>query len=144
MLSYWTDLDRAFPQFDELRRRMDRVMDEYSTNHPTSSLSPRITIQENPDAFLLRAELPGFTEKDILLEVQHEMLSLRGERRNEIPEGFQLVRRERPSVKFSRSIGLPARVDPDRATAVLKDGVLSITLPRAADTQARTIDIKAG
>jgi len=60
------------------------------------------------------------------------------------PEGYSAHRQERPSVNFSRSFTLPCRVNADRTIGSVKDGVLTITLEKAADAMPRQIAIKAG
>jgi HSP20 family protein len=94
-------------------------------------------------SLVLKLDLPGLTEKDVQLTVQQEVLSLTGERQPDAPEGYSVHRQERTPLKFARSFALPCRVDSEKSTAVLKDGVMTITLPKTPDAQPRQIRIKA-
>ena len=69
--------------------------------------------------------------------------SMRGERKVEVPHGYSEHRRERSAVSFAKSFQLPARVDADKVTAILKHGVLTLTLPKAAEAQPRQISVNA-
>jgi HSP20 family protein len=79
----------------------------------------------------------------VKLTLQQDVITLSGERKPDAPEGYYAHRQERAPVKFARSFTLPCRVDPEKAGASLKDGVMTITLAKAADAQPRHISIKA-
>jgi HSP20 family protein len=66
-----------------------------------------------------------------------------GERKPDESQGYYVHRQERVPVKFSRSFSLPCKVDPEKSTATLKNGVLTITLPKATSAQPRQITVKA-
>ena len=82
------------------------------------------------------------TEKDIQLSIHQDVLTLSGERKQEVPQGYFVHRQERAPLKFARSFTLPCKVDPEKSTATLKDGVLTITLPKAPEAQPRQISVK--
>lgn len=149
MLNRYTDFDRTFAMMDELRRRMDRVFEEYESPRPSLrgefdqvpryTPGPRIHLFDTGKALVVKADLPGLTEKDVQISLNQDVLTVSGERKAEAPEGYLVHRKERNSVRFSRSFTLPSKVDPDKATAVLKNGVLTITLNKAAEAQPRQI-----
>jgi len=161
MMTRFSDVDRTFAVMDELRKRMDRVFDEYETRGGFSVRSPffeafdvgfpsrvvatwpRLSVHDTGAALVLRAEVPGMKENDLKIEVNQEVLSLSGERKADAPEGYALHRRERAPVKFARSIALPCKVDAEKASAVLKDGLLTLTLPKAPEAQPRQINVKS-
>jgi HSP20 family protein len=66
-----------------------------------------------------------------------------GERRVQTPEGYSAHRQERAAINFSRSFALPCRVNADRTSASVKNGILTVTLEKAADAMPRQIAIKA-
>ena len=164
MLTRFSDVDRSFAVMDELRRRMDRLFDEYDARggrdgsprgawfdafegpwtSRTVATWPRLNVFDTGAALVLEAEVPGLKESDIKLEINQDVLSLSGERKPDAPEGYAVHRRERAPVKFSRSLGLPCKVDAERATASLKDGILTVTLPKAPEARPRQISVKAG
>lgn len=140
MLVRWGDFDRTFARMDGLRRRMERMMDQ--TEASGGTYAPRVNVWDNGTEFVLEAELPGLSEKDVTIRVNHDVLTLEGERKVEVPEGASVHRRERPSLRFARSFTLPTKVDPDKVTATLTNGVLTVTLARAADAQPRQIPVR--
>jgi HSP20 family protein len=88
--------------------------------------------------------VPGLAEGDVSVYVEDETLILRGERQSAVPEGYQVHLRERAATAFSRKVALPGRVDAEAVTATLKEGVLTVTLPKAKETLPRQISVKVG
>ena len=147
MLVRWSDHDSSHPALDTLRRQMDRFFDEFDRPDifraaPVGSLP--VTFHDSGAALVFSADVPGLTDKDFTLSLAQNVLTVQGERRVRAPEGFAVQRQERAGVRFSRSFALPCRVDAERTTATLKDGVLTITLPKAAEAQPRQIAVNAG
>lgn len=151
MLTRWNDFDRTFTLLDELRRRMDRVWDEYDGDgytNPYAELArrtswPRVNLFDTGASLVLYVEVPGVAEKDIQLTINQDVLTLRGERKPDAPEGYSVHRQERVPVKFARSFTLPTKIDPEKVIASLKNGVLSIALPKAPEAQPRQITVRA-
>jgi len=158
MLARFSDIDRTFAMMDHLRRRMDRVFDEFEPRGRDSLRAnlaeeaerfwarnryPRMLLSDGGAELVLRAELPGLSEKDIQLSIHQDVLSISGERKSDAPEGYVVHRQERPPVRFARSFTLPCKIDPEKVTARLKNGVLTITMTKAAESQPRQISIKA-
>jgi len=102
-----------------------------------------MSFEDDGSTFTLRADLPGLREKDFEISVAGDTLTLRGERKLEVPEGYSVHRRERREFSFAKSYQLPARVDAEKATASLKHGVLTLTLPKVAEAQPRQISVTA-
>ena len=148
MLGYTTDLERTFRLMDRLRRRMDRVLDDFDQNAESVGLRlgpgnfPRTNLIDTGSALVLEADLPGLSEKDVGLTLTQDVLTLAGERKTELPEGYGVHRRERLPMRFSRSYALPSKVDPEKTRAVIKDGVLTVTLEKAAEVRPREIAVR--
>jgi HSP20 family protein len=121
---------------------MERVFDEDGPV-PAGGAWPAVDVHDTGAALRVVAEVPGIREKDLQLTVNQDVLTLSGERPVETPEGSSVHRQERPALKFSRSFALPCRIDLEKVSARLAHGVLTITLPRAADSQPRQIAVKA-
>ena len=148
MLTRWTDFDRSVTAMDELRRRMDRLFEEYDRTpaeaEPTSRASwPRLALHDSGANLVVRAEVPGLAEKDLQITVNQDVLTLSGERRADAPEGYSVHRQERVALRFSRSVTLPTKIDSEKVGATLKNGVLTITLAKAPEAQPRTIQVRA-
>jgi len=145
MLTRWTDwrdIDRTFAMMDELRSRMDHLYGDY--NEPrAAAVFPRINLFDTGSSLTLSVEVPGLAEKDIQLTINQDVLTLAGERKADVLEGYSVHRQERAPIKFSRSFTLPCRVNAENTSASLKNGVLTVTLPKAADAQPKQISVKA-
>jgi HSP20 family protein len=150
MLTRWSDIDRTFAMMDDLRRRMDQLFGDYDGGRfdryglaAAGAAWPRLNVFDTGAAVVVKAEVPGLEEKDIGLTINQDVLTLSGERKPDAPEGYSVHRQERAPVKFSRSFTLPCRVDAEQTSASLKDGVLTITLPKAAEAKPKQISVSA-
>jgi HSP20 family protein len=103
---------------------------------------PAVNVWTDEEAFFVEAEVPGLDLKDFNLSVTGNELTLEGERQDLIEEGVTYHRRERGLGRFSRVIHLPTAVEPEGVEAQLKDGVLTITLPKAASVRPRRIEVR--
>jgi HSP20 family protein len=144
MIGYFTDLDRNFELMNQLRRRLDRVFEEADGERGWAATDqfPRTSIYDTGKSFLLKAEVPGLTEKDVTLTLTQDVLTLAGERKVETPEGYSVHRRERLPMRFSRSFALPSKVDPEKVNATIKDGILAVTVDKAPEVQPKQISIR--
>jgi HSP20 family protein len=148
MLTYWMDMDRAFSQVDDV---FERFMDAFAERaacrgfvaQRSAAYWPPVSVHDAGKDLVVKAEVPGLTEKDIEISVHQDVLTLSGERRIEAPEGHEPVRQERAAYKFTRSFPLPAHLDAEKATAVLKNGILTLTIAKSPEAQPRTIAVKA-
>ena len=152
MFSRFADTRRDFALLDEFRRRMDRVWEDldpsWSTSPPnsrtySSSAWPRINLYDGGSELVLKADVPGLSEKEVHVTLNESGVSISGERKITPPEGYSAHRQERASFSFSRSIGLPCKVNPEQAQASVKNGVLTVTLAKAPEAQPRQITIQA-
>ena len=147
MLTRWTDFDRTFAALDLLRRRMEDSVFGRDFDGAVESWGGRdvaVNVFDHGGAFVVRAEVPGFADKDITVNLNQGVLTLAGERKVALPDGATAHRRERPSVKFSRAFALPKDIDAEHVTAELKLGVLTVTLPKKPESQPRQITVKVG
>lgn len=100
-------------------------------------------LREDEGQFVLAVDLPGVSPERLELAVGDDWIELRATRELSVPEGFQLIRRERSEYQFSRRFALPKRIDSERVDATLRDGQLVVTLPKHASAGPRTIEVKA-
>jgi len=145
---------RAITPYEEMERMMDRF---FEGSFPRSWLRPlrwerplvselaevripSVDLIERDEEVMLRAEVPGVDKKDIDVSVTGNSVTIKGEtKREEKEEKGEYYRSEISRAAFSRTLALPAQVDPDRANASFKDGVLEITLPKVEKAKRRTI-----
>jgi HSP20 family protein len=138
-----SDFERTFGAVDELRQRLGRAFGDTNGHALTTDASwPRTSVYETKDALVLLVEVPGLTDKDLDVTLKEEVLTLSGERKLAVPEGAQVHRQELRPARFSRSFALPFPVVADRLAAELKDGVLTVTLPKVPEEQPRRVPIK--
>ena len=131
MLSHFTDLDNAFT-----------LLTSRPILFATHEWPPFSLHDEGPN-LVLSADLPGCSSTDVAVTLHGAVLTVSGERKVSAPEGYFPHRRERRDVKLSRSITLPAKVDADKVSASMKNGVLTIVLAKTAEAQSRHIPVKA-
>ena len=103
--------------------------------------SPALDLYQNADNVVAIVELPGMRKEDIEISLHDGTLTVSGERKSESVEGEKPERTERVTGKFRRSITLPARVETDKVNATYKDGILTVTLPKAEDAKPKQIQI---
>lgn len=104
---------------------------------------PAVNVWEDEASYHAEVELPGLKLEDLEILVVGPQLTIKGERRAELPEGATAHRSERVQGAFSRVVRLPTEVDADKVEANLTDGVLSITLPKAEAARPRKIKVVA-
>ena len=135
-----------FSEMQRLQREMHRI---YNTLAGTKAASraagvhPHLNITEDENNFYVRAELPGVDPDDIEITAQDNDLIINGERKIP-PEGENVSyhRREREAGSFRRITSLPTHIDSSKVAAVCKNGLLTVTLPKAPTVKARQIDVK--
>ena len=132
------ELNRAF------EGRLPKEESGDNTRVVTSSWVPAVDVREEPDRFVIRADLPGIDPKDIEITMEEGVLTIKGERsiEEESTEG-QYHRIERARGTFYRRFSLPDTADPERIEAHGRNGVLEIVIPKQEKVQPRKIEVKA-
>ena len=126
----------------ELRDEMDRLVSGFVGALPEGPWSPA---RGQPGVNLkVEMELPGVRNDQIELSVVGNELTLSFQRQDDAPEGATYHRRERPVGTFTRVLRLPTDVNPDAVEAQLRDGVLTVTLPKAETAKPKKIKITGG
>ena len=103
-----------------------------------------VDLWETPDAYHLRADLPGLAPEDIEINATSDTISIAGEMKaqaNISDEGW--LRQERRVGKFQRSFTLPIQIEPNKVEAKFTNGMLELVLPKAESVKPRTIKINA-
>lgn len=124
-------------------RDFDRLFEGSVGLRPVeNTFAPALELREDADNVTVSLELPGVDKKDVSVTIHDGVLTISGERRQEkeVKEG-EYVRSERYYGRFERQVGLTQPVVSDKVRAAYKDGVLTITLPKAAEAKPKAIDI---
>ena len=129
--------------FDDFWRRFDQPFTAFGR---FDGAGPRTDITETEHALEVSVELPGIDQKEIDIALNDNALTIKGEKKSEQQQskkGYYLS--ERSYGSFYRSIPLPSGIDPDKANAEFKNGVLTITLPKTPEALSRVkkIEVKA-
>ncbi len=137
-----------FQELSRLQEEVNRLFDTTGYGKPFLAYRersfPLMNVISGDHESVLFAELPGVEMKDLDIAITGNTLTLKGVRRIEprVPDE-KYYRRERGAGPFGRSLELPHKVDVDKVEAILKDGVLRIRLPKAAEVLPRRIEVKA-
>jgi HSP20 family protein len=135
----------AFTRWDPLRDLLalhEQIGQLVGTDAP--GWTPPVDLYETPSEFVLTAELPGLSREQIDISVEENRINIRGERTGQAlceQPCEQYHRVERGHGRFARAFALPEAIDVDRVTAEMKDGLLTVTMPKAGDRGVRTIDV---
>jgi HSP20 family protein len=141
----WGSNPEEISDFDRLRQEVNRLFNVFgsSTEPFVSRVYPALNLTDDGNNFYVRAELPGVDPESLEISVVEGQLLIRGERKIEPEEqkaGYH--RRERESGFFRRTMTLPARVDPGKVSADMKNGILTVILPRSEEAKPRKISVK--
>lgn len=139
MLSVWD----PFADLNRMQREFEKSF--FGPRGRQADFAPAVDVHEDNDRLVLCAELPGVLRDDIEIQVDGNVLTLKGERRLEgEEEGKRYHRVERAYGTFVRQFQLPTNVDSTQIDAELKDGILTLKLPKKQEQKARKIEVKAG
>jgi len=133
--------DVAFTRWDPLRDLL-ALHEQFGqlVGSDAPGWTPPVDLYETANEFVLTAELPGLTRDDIDIHAEESRIVIRGERAGHVPcEQYHRV--ERGHGRFSRAFLLPEPIDVEGVTADLKDGLLTITIPKAGGRGARRVDV---
>jgi len=137
----WKPIDEV----DRLRQEVDSVFGSFlsGTEPFFSRVYPALNFSEKENNLLVRAELPGVKPESLDISVVEGRLQISGERKIDVEEqNIGYHRREREAGFFRRTIALPTRVDPGKVSASMKNGVLTITLPKSEEAKPKKITVK--
>jgi len=127
------------------QRQMGRLFQDFfgDENIAPAQWLPVIDVKETDTEVLVRAEIPGIDPKEVEVSVHDNVLTLKGEKTDETKSDEDNWHRvERRYGAFSRTVALPAEVDPEKAAAEASNGVLTIRLGKKAEAMQRTIDVQ--
>lgn len=133
-----------------LRRAMDRLLEDPFYNRETDWEQPvswnlAVDVAENQDEYVVRASLPGVNSDDIEITYNNNMLTIRGEiKQEEEHKGETYHLRERRFGSFSRSLSLPNPIKPEAIEAQFDSGVLTLRIPKTEEVKPKRIQVRPG
>lgn len=138
-------LEPFLRDFDVLGRRFGSLFErEFPETGVFGAWRPVVDIYDHENDIVLQAELPGMKKEDVHVEIENNVLILRGEKKREekVEEG-EFFRSERVYGAFTRSFSLPAIVEPEKIEAKYHDGILTVRLPKIEKAKPRHVEVSA-
>jgi len=136
-------------ELDEITERLNRAMYrpfsgfEREEALVEANWAPVVDIEETDREYVVKAELPDVKKDDVKVAIEHGLLTIIGERRQEKEEkGRKVHRIERSYGKFARTFTVPRDVDDKKVVAEFKDGLLTVRVPKSEAVRPRTIEVK--
>jgi HSP20 family protein len=134
-----------FREVDEIQREMNRLFDRLVPTAPRGNgitFMPAAELNETPEAYQLKLEIPGMEAKDLDIQVGTDSVSITGERKSETKtEEKGVVRTEFRYGHFQRVIPLAGQIQNDKVEAEYKDGILNLMLPKAEVEKAKVVKV---
>jgi HSP20 family protein len=140
---------KPFRELERMRREMDRLWDSFFEGRPSRKAEevgewlPTLDVSETKNDLVVKAEIPGIDPKDIDISLANEILTIKGEKKQEKEEkeeNYHLT--ERSYGSFTRTIRLPREIQSDKISASYKNGILKVTLPKSEEAKKKEIKIK--
>lgn len=141
------DVFDPMAEFDRLQDEIGRVFG-VEGYRPLMGLfdgvrSPAIDVTEGDASFVLDCDLPGVELKDLDLSIANNVLTIKGQKKEERDsKDVKVYRQESWAGSFQRTLSLPNTVDPEKIEAVMKDGVLTVVLPKKEEVKPKQISVK--
>ena len=130
---------------DEVNRLFDSFFRSPLRGDLAPVFTPAVDIEETADEFVVRADLPGMTQKDVKVSLMGDTLTIRGQRKQESEhKDGGMHRVERVYGSFERSFQLGAPVRNDKVRAQYRDGVLEINVPKAEEARLLEVEVQVG
>ncbi len=131
--------------FEDLQSELERMVDAaFSPLARAGGLYPPVNVFDQGDAYVVKAEVPDVAADELEIQVEDDLVTLRGRRAFSEPhKDAAYHRRERGQGQFRRVVRVPGRVAGDEAKAQYRNGVLTITVPKAKEARPRRVEIEA-
>jgi HSP20 family protein len=126
---------------DQMNRLFEDFFEDIPALRPYSGAYPAVNVWEDGDCAYLEAELPGMSMNDIEVLVMGDQVTVRGQRKIEEVKDASWHRRERSQGEFSRTLSLPWQIEADKVEAHLRDGILTVKLPKCESCKPRKINV---
>ena len=124
--------------------RWDPLWD-YDSGSPSMAFMPSFDVKETPDAYQFKADLPGILEAEMEISLEGTRLTVAGKREEEVlKDGERIHLAERSHGQFSRTFTLPEDVEGEKVVAELRNGVLTLMVPKRPEVRPRKINVSLG
>ena len=140
----WNLLSQLHNEIDQLFPQQRRRVGEEDASVAASDWTPAVDIKEEPERFVIHADIPGVDPKDIEVHMENGILTIKGQRHSETKderEGYKRIERMRGS--FYRRFSLPDTANADAISAKSQLGVLEVIIPKQQKVQPRRIEVES-
>ena len=124
------------------KRQRDEVQHQSPAREPEYALIPAADIFEDADGISVVLDMPGVSKDRLQVKADSNGLVIEGDAEIPMPEGMEAVYADVNAAHYRRSFGLTSELDAERIEAALKDGVLTLRIPKRAELKPRRIEIK--
>lgn len=135
-----------FREMITLREAMDRLFEESFVRPPVAPARGRdilaVDVQETDANFIVTAAVPGLKPEDLNISIVGDTVTISGEMKDDKKEQANYIYRERRFGPFNRTLTLPTPLNPDKAEALIENGVLTLTVPKAEAARSQSIKVK--
>lgn len=136
------DVD-LFSEIERLRREMNGLFSSYGKNAGAATY-PLLNVYDGKDVIVVMAELPGLSKEKVTITFSGGVLTIAGKHKIlEKVKNMTAVRKERSEGDFEKTLNIPSKIDQEAINASFKDGILTVTLPKAEEAKPKTISIEA-
>ena len=147
MTTALTPYRRGVNLFGSFRHEMEDLFDRFfsddgSNGQAQIAWAPHVDVEETDKEFLIKADLPGVDPKDVDIQVVDNVLTVRGEKKEQKEEKKNFHRVERFAGSFYRAISLPTGADAEKVAATSTNGVVTISIPKRPESQPKKIAIQ--
>jgi HSP20 family protein len=131
------------PQVHPHRRPWMRPVEAWQRSSGECDCMFPADIRNSAENYEIRALIAGVAAEDLEIQFTRDTVSIKGEYKAETEKNEDFLRKELPEGKFSREFSFSEQIDAGKATAILKDGILTMVIPKAEEAKPRTIKVKA-
>ena len=141
-LTPWMPFYRPMGLLDEIDQLARDIWTSWQPGFLGTTLIQHTDMYEEKDQLVIKAELPGITEKDLEVTVEGDTLTIRAEKKEGVAEDAAHHTRERYYGKYFRSMSLPYQLNGEKLSATLENGVLELRVPKAEEAKPKKIEVK--
>ncbi|MFC2045370.1 Hsp20/alpha crystallin family protein [Chloroflexota bacterium] len=142
-LTAWKPVYHRVSLMDDIDQLAGDFWSSWRPEFLNNTMIPHTDTYEEEDKLVISTELPGITEEDLEVMVDGNMLTIKAEKKEEVAEDATAHTQERYYGKYIRSVSLPFHVNGEEVSAILKNGVLEIRVPKTEETKPKKIEVKA-
>lgn len=142
-LTAWTPFYRPLGLLDEIDELAREFWTSWRPSIFSTTLSPHVDMYEEKGQLVIKAELPGIDEKDLEVTLDGDMLTIKAEKKEELTEDAAHHIHGRYFGTYVQSMTLPCHINGDNVSATFENGVLELRFPKAEQSKAKRIEVKA-